>query len=778
MVEKLIRLQNIGRFHHCECGLELGDFNLVFAENGAGKTTLAAVMHSIAREEPGFISERATVGSGGDPRAKLLSQAQGKLSFANGSWEGSTGSVLMDVFDSHFVNENIYSGHRLSHEHKKGLHRFVIGEQGQDLSERIDRIDALTRKLQQHIRSIEDRIGDLLESDLSVDEFLMLPEYDDVEGEIQEATTRLRAQEKASELREQDELEIPRLPNVPIEEIRNLLLRSLDSVSEDAESVVAAHISSCMDDQGESWVQQGISYVEDEACPFCGRKLSGIDLVKAYKDYFNDEYEALKSDVEQKHSDLKFRILTQGGWRKATSILDNNESQFELWKDHIEAEHTVPDNLENDVEAAWTKLRASLTTLLEQKRAAPLEPIKLNDQTQDAWDDYQALDRKLQTYEEVVTRVNEEICEFKEGLDTESLADLKEDLARLTDSQKRHNDPGTSLAKRLEINRERKKHILDEKEVVKDELADYQSDVLASCQTHINSFLRKAGATFQIREAEVGYQGGTASARFSLEVNERRIGIGNAVTDIGERSFRNLLSEGDKTTLAFAFFYARMQEADDLSDRVIVIDDPISSLDEHRTNATRDAILDLAERTGQIIVLSHNPRFLISLLQGRTKQNANSELFHIHKTGDKKSNLNEWDESALNKKIQNPYYRHFNRLVAYASNWEGDAETVAHSIRHVLEGNLRQRFPDRYERKDGSVGSFIGMVDDVHEDDPLSELQDTRHLEELRAIANSDYCHDPHHDDAPYMPSPINKTELAVWVKRTIRFARGLPSNN
>jgi wobble nucleotide-excising tRNase len=778
MVKKLIRLRNIGRFHHCECNLELGDFNLVFAENGAGKTTLAAVMHSIAREEPGFITERATVDSGGDPRVQLLSQAHGSVRFEKGSWKGSTSSVLIDVFDSHFVNENIYSGDTLSHDHKKRLHRFVIGERGRDLSKRIDQIDALSRKLQQHIRSIEARIRDLLESNLSVDEFLALSKSDDVGDKIDQVRKRLRAQKKASELRAQDDLGIPELPEIPIEEIRDLLSRSLDEVADDAESVVAAHISDCMDDQGESWVQHGLSYVKDGACPFCGRNLSGIDLVTAYRDYFNDEYEALKEDVKQKHYNLKSRILTQDGWRKVTSVVDSNQSRFELWKDHIDAQHKVPDNLKNEIEKAWTQLRASLDSLFEKKRAAPLEPVELSDRTEEAWNDYKALSCKLQAYEQAVIRVNEEICEFKKDLGTGSPDELEEELAQLTDSQQRHSDQGASLAERLRLNRRRKERIFDAKEEVKDELTDFQSDVLASCQTRINSFLRKAGATFRIREAEVGYQGGTANARFSLEVNEREIGIGNAVTEVGKQSFRNLLSEGDKTTLAFAFFYARMQEADDLSDHVIVIDDPISSLDEHRRNATRDAILNLAEKAGQIMVLSHNPRFLASLLRRRDAKDAHSELFHIQKTGGKESELCHWEERALEKMIQSPYYRHFDKLVAYASNRDGDPHDVAHSIRHVLEGNLRQRFPDKYARKDGSIGSFIGKVDEADGDNPLSDLQHTPYFEELKSIANSDYCHDPHHDDAPYMPSPINETELAVWVERTIRFARGLPSDH
>jgi len=779
MLDKLIRLKNIGRFHHCECArLTIGDFNLVFAENGAGKTTLAGVMRSLAEDEAGFVSERATVGSGSDPRVKLLTRANDALHFKSGSWTGSTTDVSVNVFDSHFINENIYSGHTLSHDHKKRLHRFVIGERGHSLSEKISRIDTLSRKLQQHLRSIEDRIRDIRISDGNIEEFVQLPKVNDVDEKIEETKKHLQAQERASELRVQDDLDLPALPNVPIGEVRDLLSRSLDHVSDTAESVVVGHISDCMDDNGESWVQQGLEYAEREECPFCGRDLTGVDLITAYRDYFSAEYEALKANVDNEKRKLSTSILIKNGWHQVTGILDNNENRFRLWDDYIDSHHAIPETLKEDVETAWTVLRTTLANLLDQKRSAPLEPIEMNDQALEAWEDYQGVDQRLSSYREVVTEVNKKIADFKKSLEVGSSADLRESLAHLQDSKNRHSELGSSLARRLKINRKRKQLILDEKEKAKEDLAEYQSYTLEACQTRINSFLRQAGAAFKIREAEVGYQGGTANARFSLEINERQIGIGNAVTEVGKPSFRNLLSEGDKTTLAFAFFYARMEEADDLSDRMIVIDDPISSLDEHRRNATRDAIIRLAERAGQTIVFSHNPRFLSSLLDKRKDQGGDSELFHIRKTGDKTSEFDGWDEDALNRKIQSRYYRQFNKLVAYASNREGEPEVVSRCIRHVIEGNLRRRFPDRYKKSDGSVGAFIGMVDNADTDNPLSDLQGTPYLEELRAIAASDYCHDPHHDDAPFIPPVENETELAAWVKRTIQFARGLPPQN
>ncbi len=776
MIETFLRLKNIARFHDEGYGsLCFGDFNLVFAENGCGKTTLSAIMHSIAKNEPGFLEERATVDRGGTPEAKILTTNKDQLHFKNGFWGGPIGQIEINVFDSHFVNKNIYSGHTLSHDHKKKLHHFVIGRKGQDLADRIDRLDSVSRNSAKHIRAIEKDIGREIESEvLTVDEFLGLSKPENLEKEMEEAKAVVEGLKKASEIQEKDDLDQPALPEIPLDEIKVLLATTLDDISEDAESKVSDHISNCMDERGEEWVESGLSYIQDDECPFCGQDLQGVDLIEAYRDYFSEEYANLKSSVENVLQKVKTDVLPQGGWRSVDSAVDKNQSRFEFWKQRIDASHQVPSGLSEQVEEAWNRLRRALINLLEKKKSAPLDSIEIDQNTEEALEAYESLRDQLNEYRGRVSDVNEKIEAFKSELESGSLTEAKANLAHLEDCQTRHGEVGRDLSERLRLNRRRKERIEEAKDEAKEDLDEYQRRILSSCQEGINEFLRKAGADFRIRNANVGYQGGTANARFSIEINQKKIGIGNAVTEVGKQSFRNLLSDGDKNTLAFAFFYARIKEVSDLDSRVIVIDDPISSLDEHRRGATRNAILKLAEQCKQIIVLSHSPRFLSSLWE-ESDENSKLGLFQIQKTGEKTSELTDWEEDEMRRKVQDPYFHHFERLAAYKSIRQGDPVNVAHSIRHVLEGNLRRRFPDRYRKKDGSIGAFIGMVKDADNDDPLSNLQGTDYFEELQEIASSEYCHDPHHSDDPFLPEQINENQLAACVKRTLEFARGLP---
>lgn len=89
-----------------------------------------------------------------------------------------------------------------------------------------------------------------------------------------------------------------------------------------------------------------------------------------------------------------------------------------------------------------------------------------------------------------------------------------------------------------------------------------------------------------------------------------------------------ILSDGEKTTLVFAYFLARLKlfyKKEDLKNLVVVIDDPISSLDEQRIyNATclvakinqelaREKLSNEKDRA-QVFVLTHNHTFMARLI--------------------------------------------------------------------------------------------------------------------------------------------------------------------
>ena len=92
------------------------------------------------------------------------------------------------------------------------------------------------------------------------------------------------------------------------------------------------------------------------------------------------------------------------------------------------------------------------------------------------------------------------------------------------------------------------------------------------------------------------------------------------------------LSDGERTTLSLLYFLRKLEDETDTSDpakRIVIIDDPSSSLDREAVFATHQWLIDTLQSFGQFVVLTHDFHLL--------------RLFI-------KSQSNQWDKS--NKKIQ------------------------------------------------------------------------------------------------------------------------------
>lgn len=81
-------------------------------------------------------------------------------------------------------------------------------------------------------------------------------------------------------------------------------------------------------------------------------------------------------------------------------------------------------------------------------------------------------------------------------------------------------------------------------------------------------------------------------------------------------SFRNTLSAGDRNALVLAFFFASLDQNAQLAQKVVVIDDPMTILNEHRSLTTLQEMRRLLTRVGQIVVLSHSKPLLCGLWEG------------------------------------------------------------------------------------------------------------------------------------------------------------------
>jgi wobble nucleotide-excising tRNase len=230
----------------------------------------------------------------------------------------------------------------------------------------------------------------------------------------------------------------------------------------------------------------------------------------------------------------------------------------------------------------------------------------------------------------------------------------------------------------------------------------------------------------------------------------------------GEPSFRNTLSSGDRNTLALAFFFASLDQDPNLANAVVVIDDPVSSLDDHRSLTTVHEVRRLAQRAGQVIVLSHDKRFLCRIWDG-ADPTVRTALEIVR--DDNSSMLRPWD---VTQDSITEHDRRDARLREYVAARSGDQREIARNIRPHLEAFLRVARPEHF-RPGTLLGQFLALCRQrLGQQNEILDQHATRELVELLEYANRF-----HHDTNPaWETEVINDGELRSFVQRTLGFAR------
>ena len=155
------------------------------------------------------------------------------------------------------------------------------------------------------------------------------------------------------------------------------------------------------------------------------------------------------------------------------------------------------------------------------------------------------------------------------------------------------------------------------------------------------------------------------------------------------------LSEGEKTAITFLYFVVGLKDQDfDLEEGIVVIDDPISSLDSSSVYQAFSYLKNAVKDAKQIFLLTHNFEFLKLLLDWLGYGNQNSKsywMLHCTSTGgtQRETDLKPLDKILLQNKNEFAYL--FKILVEFESDGSiATAYPIPNIARKVLESFLAQ----------------------------------------------------------------------------------------
>lgn len=759
-IERLQLLRNIGQFDSVNAGAQtpLAKLSLIYAENGRGKTTLATILRSLGTGDVALIEERRRLGSAHPPHV-VLATAGAPFTYQNGAW-----SVLhpdMAVFDDGFVAANVCSGIAIETAHKQNLHELILGARGVALNgamqEHVGRVEEHNRAL----RLKGDAIPAATRGALTVDAFCALAADPAIDAKLETAQRNLSAARSADAIRSRSAFMALSLPAFDSDALTALLARGLHALEADAAARVRAHLRR-LGKGGEAWIGEGMGRIagvsEDqpgEICPFCAQDLAASPLIRHYQAYFSDAYGELRSAINETGKGI---ATTHGGdapaaFERAVRVAVENR---EFWRSFTD----VP-GIDVDTAAivrAWSAAREAVLAVLRAKAAAPLDPMELSPECLAAIAAYDAHRDTIRDLSDALLARNASIAIVKEQAAGANVATLAADLVKLTAIKARH-EPATAALCDDYLGEKAAKRVTEGlRDRARADLDQYRRGIFPAYEAAINDYLGRFNAGFRLGSVTSVNNRGGSSASYSVLINN----VAVALSADGGPSFKNTLSAGDRNALALAFFFASLDQDARLAEKVVVIDDPMTSLDEHRRLTTVQEMHRLYGRVRQMIVLSHSKAFLCAVWEGADRT-ARCALQIVR--GGEGSTLAAWD---VRQDTLTAHDRRHELVREYVRTGDPAREReVAAALRPILEAFMRVAHPETFP-PGTLLGPFIGLCQQRH--GQPGEILSPAATAELRALL--DYANAFHHDTNPaWETALINDQELLGFTRRTIAFA-------
>jgi wobble nucleotide-excising tRNase len=680
--------------------------------------------------------------------------------FQNGIWSRTAPEIV--IFDDDFVAENVCSGMEVGATHRQNLHELIVGAQG----------IALTRALQEEVNSIEihnsglrdleNAIPARVRGSLSIDAFCALAQVPDLPHVIEEAERRLAAARDAGRVAEMPAFLPLSLPKIDLDALRALLAKGLPELDASALARVQDHLSR-LGRGGETWVGHGMEFADQlssqghRECPFCAQDLRSSPVLGHYRAYFGHAYNGLKREItEAAHA---FRADQTGDVPAAfeRSIRETVERQA-FWRAFAE----VP-AIEIDTAAiarTWKSAREHVERLLEAKLAAPLDALSVPADVERAVAEHNIQCDRIREISDELAAANAQLGTVKEQAREANIATLTSDLANLRAVEARHDSAIAPLCEAYLAEKAAKAETEQRRRAARTALDQHRQTAFPAYGVAINDFLQRFNASFRVGPVDPVNTRGGSVANYTLLIDGNPVPLsGNR----GEPSFRNTLSAGDRNTLALAFFFASLQNDSQRGQRVVVIDDPITSLDEHRTLHTLQEMDRLARDVAGMVVLSHSKPFLLGVWD-RCQQLPKTAL-EVRRSGPG-STLAVWD---VNAAMVTEHDRRYAAAVAYLQQADPAMERrVAESLRPMLETFCRVAYSNIF-----TPGTLLGPFQNqcALRAGTRQEIMSAANAQELRALL--DYANRFHHDtNAAYATELINDAELTDFASRTLAFIR------
>lgn len=595
MIARVNKIKNLGIFRDYKWDSSLEDFcryNLIYGWNGCGKTTLSKLFTGL---EPGKIDK--------------YSLLEYEVATPTKTWkQGTNFDEKVRVFNRDYVLANVerIGGPNpifiLGHENRKIVDQVEQDEKTlQSRSEAIERAKKDQSALTERRDGIFTDIARTISQNVS-GESTRTYRRPNAETDFGQLTSKKTLSHKELELEKATltQQEKPKLDDLPSFQELDGTLKTLIG---DAEALLKQEVSSVvvqrLADNSDiaNWVEQGMALHgshKSKNCEFCNNPLSA-DRLKELGNHFNDADKALKKQIDDLLDKLRpiFAQLRDLQIREASNVYDEITMDY---KAAIEALGSERDKLSKSVE--------ELGKSIADKKSKTTEQVALSFNPSTA-----AFTKAITSVNSLITKHNAKTDNFEKAKETAREKLKCHYLSEISDDVK-------------EIDKKLKEASDELKKLTDGDPEDADNLSIKALEQRITDGRAKVSSSHkgckQINDKLEMFLG---RKELVFEVS----GEGYVIKRFGEVA--DDLSEGEKTAIAFVYFVVHLSDQNfDLKNGIVVIDDPISSLDSNSLFQAFAFLKDAVKDARQVFILTHNFEFM---------RQVKNWFFHIKKVGGK-----------------------------------------------------------------------------------------------------------------------------------------------
>ena len=747
MLKRIKTIKNVGRFINCP-NAQFGAITLIYGPNCYGKSTMSDIFRSLNTRDPEPILKRRSMGQNtSEPEVGLTfmtdqSASENEIVFADGFWQLENFNYQIEIFDTRFINDNVFTDLTIARHNKENLTNLILGEQGVDLGKQIKDLKQKYFEKSKEISDSEDQLKrklGILDLGLNLEGFIQTVKPVDVSKIrshivlLQDTKRRLgksiTEKDKITSLEMPQKLTAPECIS-PLEEINALLQKDFQNLNESAYEKLKEHIKkhiAVADGEEEWWIKSGVltylksseGKIENTNCPFCSQLLGPAkELIQTYQALFGSEYEEFCEEIENQ-LDAAYEKLEnlERDFETIKVLIANNSANFQKFQEYIdESDVNAIESIEGRkgiLKTAIASLQSSIPKIKKEIYAKQQEKIKkpfLKIQTtfnfEEIKDQQNSLSSAFEEYNNSLKIVVDSFAELKKKSEKR---ELNVELSKISQSLQENE----IKLKRYELSSDIDKLFLlkQESKVLDKQKEEAQKELEENNRDFVGQYFEETTAIFN-NLGSVGFKIEPSYIRRGGQpVFEPIIKFNNE--EVTDDKVSYVFSDADRRALAFSIFLAKLKKKseDDLKNTIVILDDPVISYDDNRISQTFLEVKKLAICCRQVIIFAHHSRFLLDTYENlKNLPSKNIDFLEIKRQGEG-SVFTTCDDPAT---TLDPYAKQIEKVQRFLDgDSRVDATDVRRSLRIILQKELEWRY--RTVLKGVSYNGLGELMDKIKE---------------------------------------------------------------